>query len=85
MRKAFLEVRAEGIQGDRMQFSTSERHKGWKPKIWKNTLGMTMSTLFRAFPNVVIMVEQWLSNHSEGTLPSSALPTEHFHTTWKIM
>ena len=48
MRKASLEVMAEGTQGGRMQFSISERHKGWKSKIWKNTLGMTMSTLIRA-------------------------------------
>lgn len=48
MRKAFLEAMAEGTQRGRMQFLTSERCKGWKLKIWKNTLGMTMSTLVRA-------------------------------------
>lgn len=48
MRKGFLEVMVEGIQGSRMRFSISEKHKGWKPKIWKNVLGMTMSMFVRA-------------------------------------
>lgn len=36
------------------------------------------------FLNELIMVEQWLCGDSKGTLPSSALRTENFHTikTW---
>lgn len=45
MRKAFLEVTAEVTQGGSFP---PQKDKGWKPQIWKNTLGMTMSALVRA-------------------------------------